>query len=375
MALTPVHNAKVEDPLAAAMQAFMSGQDPEEAVYGEGVTSEPQQETPDPLELAEEVEQVGEAEDNQEVSTEAEAPESDVQEVDEKAPQVDTKSFEEVYVKTPEGRRQAVKIDYENRDSIKKAYLKAAGFPVLNAKLANTSKKYQTLEKEHASLKADMDKLEDIYQNQGIEALIKTLGRTEDLDKIVEERLKHKEYLGSLSPDEKYRYDLKQQNELSMKKASEVEAKYKKMMEDIEKKEEAAATRSLESRLHPSFDRYRFSGKLGDEVVEHQLDETIWNNVARKLGEYPEDVELTQGIIDREFRTAAQNLQKVIQMQTERRVNKVVDKKKAEAAKTAQITAKKGLTNSGEKEKFVESIKSGNILEAMSAMSGGRIRL
>ena len=237
------------------------------------------------------------------------------------------------------------------------------------------SKKYSTLEKEHAALKADMDKFEDIYANQGVEALIKTLGKADDLEKLIDAKIKHREYLSSLSPEEKYRLEMKQQIEMSQKKASEVESKYTKMMDELKAKEEAQTMRSLESKLHPAFDRYRFSGKLGDETVEHQLDETVWTQVTKRLQQYPDDVELTQAIIDKEFRTVAQNLQKVIQVQAEKKVMKTVDKKKAEAANAAQLVAKKGISTSGEKERFTDSIKSGNLMGAFEAIASGKLKL
>lgn len=379
MALTKPENAVVDNPVQAAMAAIAAGQDPDSVVYkGESIDSEPVESEPE--EKLDEQNSISEQEQEapQDSETEGES-ESEIESV---APKSSTKStptsaidFEEVFVKSADGKRQAIKIDYSNKDSIKQAYLKAAGFPVLNNKLSVLTKKHSGLEKEHLALKADMDKLEDIYQNQGVEALIRQLGKGDELEKLVDAKIKHREYLASLSPEEKYRLEMKQQTEVAEKKASEVEAKYKKMMEDIEAKEEAAAMRSMESRLHPAFDKYRFSGKLGDEAMEHDLDETIWNKVTKKLQEYPEDVELTQAVIDREFRTAYQNLSKVIQVQAEKKVVNTVDKKKAEAAKTAQLIAKKGVSTSGDKEQFMESIKSGNLMGAFAALSGGKVKL
>lgn len=386
MAVTRATNAIVDDPVQAAMDAIVSGKDAFQAVYG---TSERGPEMPEDLASAPEAEPVlepeaPELEASEEVGDEVADKKSASSKKNAKTPEEDETAetdsnpigdFEEVRVKGLEGKSQVVKVDYKNKDSIKQAYLKAAGFPVLNNKLSVLSKKHAGLEKEHKSLKADMDKLEDIYQNQGVEALVKALGKEGELDKLVQAKIKQREYLASLSPEEKYRLEMKEQNEQALKRASDVETKYQKMLEDISQKEEQAATRSLESRLHPAFDRYRFSGKLGDEGMEHMLDETIWNQVTKRLTDYPEDVELTQSVIDREFRTVSQNLQKVIHVQAEKKVQKTVDKKKAEAVKTAQITAKKGLTGQSEKDKFMDSIKSGNLSDAFQSVLSGKVRL
>lgn len=375
MALTVPQNAVVSNPVSAAIAAISAGQDPSAVVYGgEALATqedESESQNSNPLDNIQEGE-VDESTDNEEASTNQDTDNSPV--ITEPASN-SNKEMEEVFVKSTDGKRQAVKIDYSNKESIKQAYLKAAGFPLLNNKLSTLSKKYAESEKDRLSLKTDMDKLENIYQKQGVEALINTLGKSDELDKLVDAKIRHREYLASLSPEEKYRLEMKQQAEGAEKRASAVEAKYNKMLEDVEKRNEAALTKTLEAKLHPAFDRYRFAGKLGDSVVEHQLDETVWTQVTRRLEQYPDDTELTQALIDREFRTVSQNLQKVIQVQAEKKVQKTVDKKKANAANAAQLVAKKGVSSTGEREKFVESIKSGNLMDAFRAMSSGKIKL
>jgi hypothetical protein len=379
MAVTQAQNPVVADPIRAAMEAIASGQDAAEAVYGKGVkgfegagvnVSEPEMEsdeTPAENESApEDTVQVNE--------DEIMSPKSGKANAKAEASESKPTTTEEVFVKTPDGKRQAVKIDYENKDSIKQAFLKAAGFPLLNNKLSTVSKKYATLETEHKALKADMDKLEDIYSKSGVEGLINQLGRQEDLEKLIEARIKQREYLGSLTPDERYKHDMKTQAELANKRVSDTEAKYQKMLSDIEAKEESAALRSMESRLHPAFDRYRFAGKLGNEAAEARFDKAVWRDATEALAQYPEDVEITQAMIDKEFRLAAQEYSSTMKQQAEKTVVKTLDTKKANAAKSAQMVAKKGIV-SEDKDKFINSIKSGNLMDAFAAMSSGKVRL
>lgn len=377
---------QVADPVQAAMAAFEKGETVENAIYGSGEGFKNEVDDKDliePQEASDIYSNVKDADGEEGDESVESDPDSEPKEAEaplEKvtdAPKTSSKSsIEEVFVKGADGKRQAVKVDYENRDLIKRAYMMAAGFPALTAKLGTTNSKYLALEKEHASLKTDMDKLESVYKDGGLKGLAKALGREEDIKKLVDEELRHREYIASLSPDEKYRLEVKQQQEAADRRAAELEAKYTKKLQEIEAKEEQAATQSLESRLHPAFDRYRFAGKLGDEAMEHMLDETIWNQVVNKrLVDYPDDVELTQAIIDKEFRAVAQNLQKVINTQTEKKVQKTVDKKKVEAMESAQLTAKKGLATSGEAEKFKENIKSGNFTDAIASFMTGKVKL
>lgn len=388
MAFTQPQNAAVADPMRTAMEAISKGQDPAQAVYGTNAGFEATEEATSETDSHNPLEDIQESE-SEEPSSEHSETNSASQEdktvepkaAKSKAPEKAGKAAkatdtEELFVKGVDGKRQAIKIDYTDRESIKQAYLKAAGMRKFQLERDKASTDLKKVQGDFTKLKADMDKLEDIYSKEGVRGLVSKLGGDDQLKKLVEEEVKHREYLGSLTPSEKSSYEFKQQQETAMKKASALEESYRLKLEQIEQKEDQAVTRSLESRLHPAFDRYRFAGKLGDDLVEHQLDETVWNQATKRLSEYPDDVELTQALVDREFRAVSQNLQKVINVQAEKKVQKTVDKKKAEAANTAQVTAKRGLSeNSTAKDKFINSIKDGDILSAMTQMNSGKIRL
>lgn len=382
MAVTQTQNPIVSDPLKAAMDAIANGKDAAEAVYGPGANMddavEVVSESGNPLDNIEESEQSTELEQSESTSKSSKTSptplEAQVTEISNSTSPANSGSIEELFVKGPDGKRQSIKIDYENKEAIKQAHLKAAGMRKFQAERDQERKSSQQLKAELDKFKSDFEKLESLYKN-GAKSLFMGLGGEEEWNKAVDAELKQRQYIASLTPEERYRVDLQKQNEVAQKQKSEVETKYQKMLETLEQKEDLATQKSLESKLHPSFDRYRFAGKLADPVVEHQLDETIWNQVTRKLAEYPDHVELSQALIDKEFRTVSQNLQKVINVQAEKKVTQTVEKKKVEAAKTAQFVAKKGLANTGEKDKFIENVRSGNIVDAMKAMASGKVRL
>lgn len=385
MAVTEARNAVVADPMRAAMEAISRGEDAMGAVYGGGsnapVSSEPAEPAAEPganpLDSIEELE----TQDTEENSAELEASQLETAKAL-KVPETSKKASaskgntEEVFVKGVDGKRQAIKIDYTDRESIKQAFLKAAGMRKFQLERDKVTQEHKKFQGDFEKLKKDMDVLEDVYSKQGVKGLISKLGGDAELKKLVDDELRHREYMQSLTPQEKSTLEFKQREEETNKKLADTEARFKQLADQIASKEDQATTRSLESRLHPAFDRYRFSGKLGDDMVEHQLDETVWNQATKRLAEYPDDVELTQAIVDKEFRAVAQNLQKVITVQAEKKVQKTVDKKKSEAAQAAQVVAKKGLSTGGAaKEKFVDSIKSGDIMGALAQMTSGKIKL
>lgn len=282
---------------------------------------------------------------------------------------------EEMFVKGANGRREKLKIDYTDRQAIKDAFVKAAGMRKFQAERDEFKKKAETVAKEHAQLKADFGKLESVWEKEGVKGLVTLLAGEKGLKELVDAELAHRDYMSNLTPDEKYKLEIGNYQKLLEKQKSDTEEKYKKLLEETTRKNEEAELKSMEAMIHPAFDRYRFAGKLGDAVVEHAYDEALWGRVRDKLAEYPDEVRLTQAMIDKEFREAASVFRKAITAQTENKVAKTIENKKADAASRVQTVAKKGLTNTTEKQKFVDDLKSGNIRDAFGSLFTGKVKI
>lgn len=133
----------------------------------------------------------------------------------------------------------------------------------------------------------------------------------------------------------------------------------------------------MESKVHPSFDRYRFAGKLGDEVVEARLDQAVWDQALKRLEEYPDHVELTPNIIEKEFRDISNSFRKIITKQAEVKAQKVVTNKKIAAqenAATAAMSSMMGNTAQSS-EKFKTDIRKGDLTSALRDLMTGRFKL
>lgn len=283
--------------------------------------------------------------------------------------------IEEMFVKGANGRREKLKIDYNDREAIRDAYVKAAGMRKFQAERDEFKKKSETVEKEHKQLKADFGKLEAVWEKDGVKGLVTMLAGEKGLKELVDAEMSHRDYMSNLSPDEKYKLEIGNYQKLLEKQKTDTEAKYKQLLEETTKKNEEATLRSMESKLHPTFDRYRFSGKLGDAAVEHRLDKALWEQTIEKLGEYPETVELTQAMIDKEFRAAASDFKKMINVQADQKVKTTIENKKADAASRVQTVAKKGISNTTDKQKFVNDLKAGNVRDAMSSLFSGKVKI
>ena len=273
--------------------------------------------------------------------------------------------IEFVSIKSPEGRKK-LKIDYSDKKAIKNAFIKAAGMRKFQAERDEARKLHSATSKEYEALKGDFDKLEQAFQEEGVRGVVELLGGADAWASAVDEENINREYMANLSAEEKYRLEMQKKDEQYQKQLSQERQQRESFQQQIEQERETAELRSLESKLHPAFDRYRFAGKLGDAETENLYDEAVWTKAKQRLAEYPDEVELTQAIIDKEFRTVAGQFKKHIKMQTEKQLKKTVDNKKAQTTKRAQLAAKKGLSGDTTQKKILKSLKEGNLGDALS---------
>lgn len=392
MAVTEFDNAVVENPVEAALEALKSGKPVDKAVYGkeiDGPEDIPDSREEEPVynnsleledalitEEQESASDISETESIDSSSLSESEPESLLDSSLEKAPEAleERLDIEEIMVKGENGRKQKLKVDYSDRKAIKQAFLKASGMRKYQKERDNAIKSARDLTEKYESISKDFNKLEKIFESGGIKGLVEQLGGEGAWSKAVDAELEHRNYVDNLTPAEKYQLDL-QERETKYQKMLEAEKQKREEFEkQIQQREEESAIRKMEAQLHPSFDRYRFAGKLGDEVTEHQFDTAIWNSVTRRLQEYPDDFELTQSVIDKEFRTVANNFRKYINNQAEKKVKSTIERKKADAGKRAQIAVKKGMTNNEKNRKFLDDMKRGNMTDALKSVLMGDVR-
>lgn len=274
--------------------------------------------------------------------------------------------IEVVKIKGPEGRKQKLEINYSDKKAIKNAFIKAAGMRKFQAERDAAIKSQKATSEEYEALKTDFGKLEQAFQEYGAKGVVELLGGEEAWQSAVDEENNHRNYVANLSAEEKYRLEMDKRDQMYKKQLEAERSQREQFQSQIEQEKEQAEIRTLQSKLEPAFDRYRFAGKLGDPATENLYDEAIWTKVRKRLGEFPDEVELTQAIIDKEFRTVANAFKKHIKTQTEKQLKKTVENKKAQTAQRAQVAAKKGLSGQTTQKKILESLKSGNLSDALT---------
>lgn len=273
--------------------------------------------------------------------------------------------IETVFLKGAEGRKQKLEINYSDRKAIKQAFVKAAGMRKFQAERDKALTSYKELEESHKGLKDDFDKIEKAFEANGPKGIVELLGGSEAWEKAVNDELEHREYVNNLSAEEKFKLEMQKRDEAYQSQLTAERMQREAFQKQVQEEKEAAELQKLEAKLHPAFDRYRFAGKLGDPATENLYDEAIWGKVKQRLGEYDDSIELSQAVIDKEFRTVSNMFKKHIKQQAEKQVQKTVENKKVETAQRAQVAAKKGLSGSTTQRKILESLTSGNLGSAL----------
>lgn len=269
---------------------------------------------------------------------------------------------EVITVTDESGRKRKVEIDYSNREAIKKAYAAAAGMRKFQAERDQSLLREKTKDSELSEYKTNWQTLEQAFQKGGEEGLIDLLrGRQGAYKEQIKKELDKAKFLENASPEELEQFNAREEAE----KLRQEHAKLRKENEEFKKKvteeREQSELKETQSRVYPVFDKYRFAEKLGDSNDEHMFDQMLWNTALERLKPYEEQgLDLSPELVDREFRNVAASIRKRINLQAERKVDKVVEQKKREATENVQAKVKSSYSKDGDAEKLKALIKSGD---------------
>lgn len=282
----------------------------------------------------------------------------------------------ELKVTGPKG-PQKVKVDLSDKEKIKNYVRLAHGARKWQKERDDTRLEAKKLQEELTGFKKDWQQIEEAYKLDGVKGLVNLLEKNDAAyDKFVEQEFSKRKEWESLSPSQQELIRQKEEIARSKMEQEKLRKSYEEQLNQIQTEKQQVFEKQLESKIHPSFDRYRFSGKLGDPQAESEFDEMLWGKVMGRLDNLSAETDLTQAIIDREFRMASQSLAKHLNKQVETAVSKTIQDKK-QAANTKIIAAvKKGNSGANGMTEMREKLKSGNLTEAISDFFklGGKVK-
>lgn len=278
--------------------------------------------------------------------------------VEAKAKGTPTKEF--ITISDDKGKRK-VEIDYSNRDSIKKAFSLAHGARKWQSERDSALQKAAQLEAKYGELSGTFSKLEQAFQENGEAGVLDLLAGKPGAHKEWAQRTIDRDRLKEKDP-EAYRQMLRDERLEKLEREIERERTARaKDKEEVASQRDAADIASLESNVHPSFDKYRFDGKLSDSNSEQLFDEMLWTTALKRLEPYEAQNKLSKAVIDEKFREVSSMLRKQMGQQVEKKVAKVVEQKKQEATSNAQAATVSGYKGSSASKEAAELINKGDL--------------
>jgi hypothetical protein len=254
-----------------------------------------------------------------------------------------TSGKETITVSDDKGRRK-VEIDWNNRDELKRQLQLAYGARKWQAERDQARQEAQQLKSRTDELKSNWDALEGAFQKGGVEGVIDLLeGRQGAYQNWLKKQIDRHEFLRDATPEERAALESREKADKSARELEKIRKENEEFRKQMVQEKEQAELKSLESRVHPVFDKYRFADKLGDSNDEHMFDEMLWNSALKRLEPYEEQgLAITPELIEREFRNVAIAIRKRIGLQAEKKAAKVVEQRKQEATENVQAKVRSG---------------------------------
>lgn len=286
------------------------------------------------------VEEVAEVEaenlDEGELESEVAAEDSEAVDEEEPAEEAEPELPSVEYVKA-DGKK--VKIDYNDRDHIKRVYQKY---------VAQT--RYQSerdaARKELADFKEASSKDREVIEllNSNIddpEEMYRLFTGGKSLRDQFKEWQQEEDKVHLMSAAEKKAYFSAKEVEKRQKELEKKEAALQRKLAESEEKETAANRANQQALVNSSFEKYRFN-EIDDPVRAQQLDERLWNDAKMKLLKYDS---INKEIIEKEMKETAEALRSLIGGFQKKEQKKAVAQKKTAAKKAAAKAVAEPKTN------------------------------
>jgi hypothetical protein len=305
---------------------------------------------------------VDESEVEDEFGEETETPEA--QSTDK--PAVDAKpkdANKETIVVTDDKGKRKVEIDFSNKDQLRKYVQMAHGARKWQAERDQARQQLTETKSQFEDLKGTWSSLEKAYQEEGIAGVIDLLqGEKGSHQTWVQKQMEREQFLAKASPEQRRLLEQQERLEKLEREDSRRQKDYEERIQRMESEREQTELRSLESRINPVFDKYRFADKFGDAQTETLFDEMLWNSALKRLEPYEDKgIEITPELVDREFKAVATALRKRISVQAEKKAAKAVEQKKQEATENVQSATKAGYSTGGTAKEAKDLLNKGDI--------------
>lgn len=279
---------------------------------------------------------------------------------DRKQPPQKTPGEKETITISDEKGRRKVEVDWSNKDQLRKYVQMAHGARKWQAERDQARQETTQVRTQVAEMKGNWDALEGAFQKTGVAGVVDLLdGRAGAFDSWLKKQIDRHEYIRDASPEEKMALESREKADKSTRELERIRKENEEFRQQMMQEREKSELHSIESRVNPVFDKYRFADKLGDASDEHMFDEMLWTSAMKRLEPYEEQgVVLTPELIEKEFRSVATAIRKRISLQGDKKAAKVVEQKKQEATENVQAKVRSGYKQEGSAKEARDLIES-----------------
>jgi hypothetical protein len=274
-----------------------------------------------------------------------------------------SENVERVTVSDDRGRRE-IEVDFSDREALKKYVRLAHGGRKWQAERDRAQTQLGDVSKQRDELKSNWDAVEAAYRDGGVQGLVDLIDGKGAYDKYQSGIIENYERRRSMTPAERRTADLEEADRKRAAEVDRIRRENEQFRKQIEQEREQAELRSVQSVVNPSFERYRFAGKLGDPTDEHMFDEMLWNTAMKRLEPYEtQGLEITRELVEREFSRASSAIRRRINVSAEKKVAATIRKKKEQATENAQKQVMSGYVANSNKdaEEARELIRNGDL--------------
>jgi hypothetical protein len=252
-----------------------------------------------------------------------------------------SKDVEEILVSDAEGRKK-IKVDFSDKEKLKRYVAKAYGADKFREERDKYKTQLDKIDPEYKELKQGWTELNGAYEQGGMRGLVNLLlDDNQGYDKFIQAEIAKAEKLKNASPEELRNLQLEERFESERKEREKLAKKIaERDAQELTSRQESQESH-LKALIEPAFNKYRFSGKLGDAEVEQAYDEAVWTRAIKQLRPVPDDVELSSAQVEDIFRKQAALYQKAVSKQVETKTKQVMGRKKLDAQERATATVSK----------------------------------
>lgn len=284
---------------------------------------------------------------------------------------------------TGENGKTKVKVDWSDRESIKRAISLSVGARKWQAERDQLKSKYDASLTEAKEYKDSWAQVEQAFKRDGVAGLVDLFeGRQGAYDEWRQREVDKELMRRDASPAELERLEMMERIEKLQRESSRTKQEAEAREAAAKVAEETAVRERLEASINPAFDKVRFAGTLGDAALETRLDKGIWSDAMDQLAEVEEQYgpqAVTPALAARIFKESAESVRKAISLQSKKEAAQATEQRRVEAQTKVQAAttsaARTQTSRQADLAQFKQNLDTGNWADAFRAALTGRVKL